>query len=100
MISKFTISGQQTEISFKASALTTLIQSIVGSASEYLFNHGYGDHGTEEVPIVFDDLSNQQKLDLVSAHVKRVIIDCANTHNSVQAQEAARIAEEENKLSL
>lgn len=48
MISKFTISGQQTEISFKASALTTLIQSIVGSASKYLFNHGYGDHGTEE----------------------------------------------------
>ena len=100
MISKFTVTGSTTKISFEATAPTTTIQSIVGSASEYLFEHGYGDHGTEEAPILFASLTNQQKLDLVGKHLKQVILDLANTHKSVKAQEAARAVEEAAPYSI
>ena len=96
----FTVSGTDTTVKFEYTALTTLIQSIVGSASEYLFEHGYGNHGTEEAPKVFADLTSQDKLDLVGEHLQQVIVDLANTQKSTKAQETARIAEEESKYEL
>jgi len=100
MTSKFTISGDQTTITFSWTALTEKIVSIVGDCSEYLWEHGYGDHGTEETPIVFDDLNNNQKLALVEAHLKDVIINASNTFKSVRAQDAARLLEAENEYEL
>lgn len=100
MTGKFTVSGSNTTVEFSYTALTATIQSIVGGCAEYLWEHGYGDHGTSENPILFTSLSNQQKLDLVDAHVKNVIVDAANTQKSVKAQEAARVAEELSKHSL
>ena len=100
MTSKFTIIGTETKITFEWTALTEKIISIVGDCSEYLWNHGYGDKGTEEAPIVFDDLNNNQKLALVEAHLKDVMINAANTHKSITAQETAREAEELNKFEL
>jgi hypothetical protein len=100
MTSKFTISGDQTTITFSWTAPTEKIVSIVGDCSEYLFDHGYGDHGTEEEQIVFADLNNNQKLQLVEAHLKDVIINASNTFKSIKAQDAARDAEELNKYEL
>ena len=100
MISTFSTTTDKTTITFKATALTTVIQNIVGSASEYLFNHGAGDHGTTEAPKVFADLTNQQKLDIVGKHLKQVILDCANTNKSVKAQETARSTEEASKYDI
>lgn len=100
MTGKFTVSGTDTKTIFEVTAPTTKIQSIVGSASEYLFDKGFGNHGTEEEPIVFADLTNQQKLDLVADHVQQVIIDMANTHKSLKAQDEAREAEEATKYML
>jgi len=100
MTSKFTVIGTETKITFEWTALTAKIQSIVGDCSEYLWNHGLGDHGTTEVPILYSSLSNNQKLALVEAHLKDVIINAANTHKSVEAQEAARLLEEQNKHQL
>ena len=100
MTSKFTVSGTDTTITFSWTALTEKIVSIVGDCSEYLWEHGYGDHGTEEAPIVFDDLNNNQKLALVEAHLKDVIINASNTNKSLKAQDAARDAEELNKYEL
>lgn len=99
-MAKFTVSGTDTKITFEYTALTAKIQSIVGDCAEYLFNHGYGNHGTEEAPILFTDLTNQQKLDIVDKHVKQVIIDAANTFKSVKAQDAARLTEEVSKYIL
>ena len=100
MISKFTVSGTNTKISFEVSVLTAVIQNVVSSASEYLFNHGLGDHGTEEAPKVFADLTNQQKLDIIGEHLQKVILDLANTQKSVKAQELARATEDASKLEL
>ena len=100
MTSKFTIDGTDTTITFSWTALTENIISIVGDCSEYLWEHGYGDHGTEETPIVFDDLNNNQKLALVEAHLKDVIINASNTFKSVRAQDAARLLEAENEYEL
>ena len=100
MASKFTISGTETKITFEWTALTEKISSIVGDCAEYLFNHGYGDHGTEEEPIIFADLNNAQKLQLVEAHLKDVIINASNTFKSNKAQTIAREAEEATEYEL
>ena len=100
MLGKFTVNGTNTKISFEATALTTVIQNIVGSASEYLFNKGAGDHGTTEAPKVFADLTNQEKLDIVGKHLKQIILDMANTNKSVKAQETARSTEEASKYDI
>lgn len=100
MTATISTSGANTTITLAYTAPNATMLSVVGAAAEYLFNHGYGNHGTEESPIVFADLTNQQKVNLVEAHVKDVIINAANTHKSIAAQDAAREAEEENKYSL
>ena len=100
MTSKFTVSGTDTKITFEWTALTEKIVSIVGDCAEYLWNHGYGDKGTEEAPILFDDMNNNQKLSLVEAHLRDVIINASNTFKSIKAQDAARDAEELNKYEL
>ena len=65
-------------------------QRRIDLASEYLWNAGYGDHGTEEAPILFSDLTRKQRLDLVAAHLENVINDAARTFKSQQAQDEAR----------
>ena len=100
MTSKFTVSGTSTTVSFSYVALTNQIQTIIGGAAEYLFAHGQGDHGSQEVPITFESLTNTQKLSLVDDHIKQVILDLANTQKSIKAQDAARAAEEATKHSL
>jgi hypothetical protein len=100
MSGKFTVSGTSTTITFAYTALTAQVQSIVGGCAEYLWDHGYGDHGTQEIPILFASLTNQQKLDLVDEHLKRVVLDAANTQKSIRAQEVARTTEESSKYTL
>jgi hypothetical protein len=95
MSSKFTVIGSETKITFEWTALTSKIQSIVGDCAEYLFDHGYGVDGK-----VFSDLTNVQKLALVEAHLKDVIVNASNTFKSIKAQDAAREAEEAVKYEL
>ena len=52
-------------------------QELLEDFAEYLWNHGYGNHGTEEEPIEFADLTTAQKLALLDAHIIRVALDCA-----------------------
>ena len=68
--------------------------AVVNDAAEYLFEHGKGDHGTEKEPRTFEDLTAQEKLDLVKVHQKQVVIDLANSGKSNKAQTKARKLEE------
>ena len=95
MSSKFTVIGTETKITFEWTALTAKIQSIVGDCAEYLWNHGYGNQD-----VLFTNLTNNQKLALVEAHLKDVIINASNTNKSIKAQDAARDAEELAKYEL
>jgi len=100
MAATFIVSGANTTINFEYTAPTTAVLAIVPAAAHYLWDHGYGDHGTEEEPIGFGDLTNQQKLDVVDAYIRQTIIDLANTYKSVAAQDAARIIEQESEYTL
>ena len=72
----------------------------INLAAEYLFNHGLGDHGTEEKPITFESLTAAQKLTLVTDYQKQVVVDLANTQKVNKAMESARATEEESKYAL
>lgn len=74
--------------------------AVIGDAAALLFERGQGDHGTEEKPKTFEDLTAQDKLNLVKAHQKQVILDLANTGKSQKAQTVARKLEEVNKHTL
>lgn len=100
MAASFVVSGGNTTIKLEYQATTAKVQSVVGDASQYLFDLGKGDHGTDEAPIVFGDLTNQEKLDIVGDHVKQVIIDMGNTYKSNLAQTLARDTEAESEHTL
>ena len=67
-------------------------QNGINKAAQYLWNTGQGDHGTQEIPILFTDLTKKQKLDLVAAHLEQVIMDMVRTQLSVEGQDTARAA--------
>jgi len=100
MAGTFVVNGPNITIKFEYITLTANAISIVGDCAHYLWDVGYGNHGTIEEPILFEDLTNQQKLNIVDAHIKRVMIDASNTYKSVVAQEAAREAEAANEYDL
>jgi len=90
MTAKFTVSGSNTKIIFEYIAPTAKISEIALAAAGYLWEHGYGDHGSEDGPILFDDTSNQDKLNMIDAHVRRVIMDLAKSHTVTASQVEAR----------
>ena len=69
---------------------------VVDLAGEELFVRGQGDHGTEENPIEVGDISDADKLDLVKAHQKAVIVNLAN-HRKLTV--AVDVVKDEEKLS-
>ena len=91
MTAKFVVDGSNLTINFEYSAPVVRATEVTVSAAHYLWEHGYGDHGTDEEPITFDDLTNQDKLNLLDKHVLRVIMDIAQDYHVNARQEAERI---------
>ena len=92
-MAKFITADGLTKVSFEYEATTEKIQAVVGDVSEALFDRGQGNHGNEEVPVLFTDLSNQDKLDLVDTYVKDVIINMANAKQLEKAKAEVSITE-------
>jgi len=84
----FKVDGTKTKVSFEYEALTAKIADVLSDASEYLWKEELDEEGKVLNP--FADATNQEKLNVVDAHVKRVIIDLANTFKSNKAQKEAR----------
>ena len=95
MTAKFTVDGSNLIISFQYTAPVVRATEVAMSAAHYLWEHGYGDHGTDEDPILFDDLTNQDKLNLLDKHVLRVIMDIAQDYYVNSRQEAEGILAKE-----
>lgn len=95
MTGSFVVSGENTTVRFEYTAQTVKIQEVISDSAERLFDRGFGDHGTEEEPRLFSDQSNQEKLDLVDAYVKKVIVNMANDQRLSAAREAVVIVEHE-----
>ena len=92
MPAKFTVDGMNLEIEMTWTGKLENIQRVVFDAAEYLFSKNYGNHGTEEEPRTFEDLSNQEKLDLLYNHFTQVAVNAADTWVSTEAQRVAREA--------
>ncbi len=82
-------------VAFSYTATTAKIVEVLSDASEALFDRGLGDHGTKEAPIVFADLSNQDKMDLVDKYLKDVIVNMANDFKLKSAKDAVEVVEHE-----
>lgn len=94
------VSNGNTTITLTYTALTGKIEATLTDAAHYLFDHGFGDHGTEETPRTFEDLTVAEIGAIVDAYVKKVIVDAAKTFSSNDAQNTARIAAEEQDLYI
>ncbi len=92
MAAAFEVDGNNLMIKFEYAGPLAKTQEVAVAAAHYLWEHGYGDHGTDEEPILFDDLSNNEKLVLIDKHVKRVIMDAAHTYHVNARQSAERKA--------
>ena len=73
MPATFTVNGSNTTITITITSTTVNIQAIFGIVCQYLWNDGYGDHGTLDAPVLFSSLTNQQKLDIFYNYVVRSI---------------------------
>lgn len=61
------------------------------NAAQYYFEIcGYGDHGTDKNPRVFGDLSDNEKLELLDRHTKRVHFEAAKTNYKKHGTDKAR----------
>ena len=90
--------GANTTVTLDYTAPNATMLSVVGGAAEYLWKEVTDAEGVVTNPFV--DATNQEKLDVVDAHVKQVIMDLANTQKSVKAQTLARETEEASKYSI
>lgn len=90
MSAEFEILNGDIIVRFEYTANATKAQATIEDASHLLWDRGWGDHGTELDPIVYDELSNQAKLDIVDVYVKKDILDMARNYLSTSGANAAR----------
>ena len=99
MSGSFEVDSGQITITFEYVVDLAKGQQTVDDAAHSLWDRGAGDHGDEENPIVFDDLSNQQKLDLVDAYVKQKVLGVASRYTTNVARvQAWQDAEDSHEL--
>ena len=70
----FTTSNGNGTITLTYTAPLLKIQALAESAAYYLFEHGFGNHGTPDNPIEFDDLTDGQKLALIGEADKAALL--------------------------
>ena len=87
-----TVSGSNVTYDFKWVGPTARLDAIGDGAAHWLWDHGYGDHGTAEVPVAYASLTVTQKLAILDAHLAQVLTDAATAYKSQSDQDAARIA--------
>ena len=96
MAGTFEVNGTDTTVSFVYTADTQKVLDTVTDAVAYLYPAIFGEVlDGEGVLVPFDDLSNQQVLDVLDAWMKKTVLDLAKEHNRNAAIDAARIAANE-----
>jgi len=99
-----TPSAGQAAYRFQYSAATAIIDKKADQAAHYLFDVGYGNHGTEEAPRTYADLSPAEKLAILDKHVLSVILDASKSYkantDANTARDAAIAAEESEVVNV
>ena len=81
-----TVTGGKIAVAFTFTAPTQVVVDTATAAAQYLHTLSGAD------PAEFATLTDQQKLDIIDAHLLTVIQNLARTQHSLAAQEAARQA--------
>jgi len=96
-MAKFIVSGDKIKIVFEYEALTTKVQPIIEDCAESLWVEETED---EVVTNPFSKATNQEKLNVVDAHVKRILLDMSNSWKSNEAQRKARELEADSEHAI
>ena len=81
-----TVTGGKIAVAFTFTAASQVVVDTATAAAQYLHTLSGAD------PAEFATLTDQQKLDIIDAHLLTVIQNLARTQHSLAAQEAARLA--------
>ena len=98
MPARFTVDEENLVIEMSWVGEIANIQRVVYDAANYLFEHGRGNHGTEDAPREFGDITDQERLDLVYNHFTEVAVNAADTWVATEAQRIARENAEKHEL--
>jgi len=85
-----TISNGNATYTFKYTAVTAVIDKKADQAAHYLFDVGYGDHGTDESPKTYEMLTPAEKLAILDKHVLQVILDASKAYRVNADMDASR----------
>ena len=85
------VGGNRT-LTYEKTAPSDKILNVLDDCVHYLFDHGYGDHGTEEEPRTYADQTTPDKLDMLDKHLTRVLMEAAGAFHVNDAIEVARLA--------
>jgi hypothetical protein len=112
MTATITVAGGNATISFSYTGLTANVQDVLNEAAEKVWNDNGPHFQTTETidpvsgativtrtEILFDSLTNQQKLDLLDAVLRGFIVNAAK-QNHVRTADAAAQAEADNTLTI
>lgn len=91
----------QTTYRWQKSGVTAVIDRKVDQSAHYLFNLGFGDHGTEENPRTYSDLSLAEKLVILDEDYTRHTLNQSKSYKANLDADAARdaaIAAEEGEV--
>lgn len=99
MTAKFTVSGAKTKVVFTWEAPTTKTQNTIDAFAHSLWDRGLGDHGIpefdwQENTRTWDDVTNQEKLNIVHDYLLLTIINSAKAYGQSSAKGAAGTQEE------
>ena len=88
-----TVTGTGLNRTFTYSKLSTLVKitDMGEKAAHYLFDLGFGNHGTPESPITFAELTNPQMLALLDGYITRSLRDLAFTYDENEVVNSARL---------
>jgi hypothetical protein len=85
-----TINNGTTTLELSHTATTAKMNWHAVRAAHELWDRGFGDHGTAENPIVWGDLTDQDKLDLLGNHALKVWRDLAVHYHIQNSMDDAR----------
>ncbi len=94
MTGSITISGGDATLKFEYTRPTAKMNNRAGDAVHELWDRGQGNHGTEEEPITWGDLSVQDKVDILDEYINTVIKNMAKQYHGSAAAKAGRVGAE------
>ena len=83
------VAGQRT-ITYTKTIASAKMLDLGEKAAHYLFDVGYGNHGTLEAPRLWAVITPQEKLDILDKYLSEVLRDAARSYHINDALAVAR----------